>query len=102
MEIKINKLQDARTFGDARRKKHIDVNGRSTKFWASVTIEERELRGYFNTTDPNRGRWFINHKTHRGISSPKIIAAIRECLDNELAKNQPAFPMHRGGMLDED
>ena len=81
MEIKINKLEDARTFGDARANLHIDENGRSTRYRASVTIEERELRGWFNTTDPNRASWFINPRTNRYVTSPKIIASIRHCLD---------------------
>lgn len=84
MEIKINKLNDARTFGDARANLHIDENGHSTRYWASVTIKERELRGYFTTTDPNRARWFINPKTNRYVTSPKIIASIRHCLDSAI------------------
>ena len=94
MEIKLNDLRDTRTFGDAKRNRHIDPNGRSTKWWASVTItaKARELRGHYDVTCPFRGV-LMNPETGRFSRSPKIVAAIRECLDYAIGNSDVPAPL---------
>ena len=96
MEIKLNDLRDTRTFGDAKRNRHIDPNGRSTKWFASVTItvsgKARELRGSYESTCSFRGV-LMNPETGRFSRSPKIVAAIRECLDYAIGNSDIPAPL---------
>lgn len=92
MKITLNELVDGRTIGDVYDKRHTDESGRSTYYWASITISQgtdgvarREARGHFDTTCKYRGR-FIYPETGRWVSSKKIINAIRAFLDDEISK----------------
>jgi len=91
MKITLNELRDARTISDVYHKRHQDANGRSTLFWASITISQgtdnvarREARGHFDLTCKYRGR-FVYHGTRRWVTSKRIISAIRSFLDDEIA-----------------
>jgi hypothetical protein len=95
MNITVNEIRDTRTIQDVYRNRHTDENGRSTYYWASVTVSQgvdgvaqRELRGFFQTDDPHRGRAFLNPETGRYARSKKIATKIRVAIDLELATSE--------------
>ena len=95
MNIYVNEIRDSRTIQDVYRNRHTDENGRSTYYWASVTVSQgvdgvakRELRGFFQTDDPHRGRHFLNPETGRYARSEKIANQIRVAIELKLAITQ--------------
>ena len=88
MKVTLNKIKDCRSIWDCYKKKFTNDNDRSTRYGVEVTIENgkttRTARGIYDTTNRYRGR-LLYHGTDRYVTSPKIIEAIRDCIDGELA-----------------
>ena len=88
MKVTLNKIKDRRSLWDCYQKRFTNGNGRSTLYGVEVTIENgksiRTARGMYDTTSRYRGR-LLYHGTDRYITSPKIIEAIRDCIDGALA-----------------
>ena len=88
MRVTLNTISDRRSLWDCHQKRFTDGNGRSTLYGVEVTIENgkttRTARGMYDTTNRYRGR-LLYHGTGRYITSPKIIEAIRDCIDGALA-----------------
>lgn len=88
MKVTLNNIKDCRSLWDCYKKKFTNDNDRSTLYRVEVTIENgqatRTARGMYDTTSPYRGR-LLYVGTDRYITSQKIIDAIRDCIDGELA-----------------
>ena len=88
MRVTLNKIKDCRSWWDCYQKRFTNDNDRSTHYGVEVTIENgkttRMARGIYDTTSRYRGR-LLYFGTDRYITSPKIIDAIRDCIDGELA-----------------
>ena len=88
MKVTLNKIKDRRSLWDCYQNRFTNGNGRSTLYGVEVTIENgksiRTARGMYDTTSRYRGR-LLYHGTDRYITSPKIIEAIRDCIDGALA-----------------
>ena len=97
MMIKLNDLKDSRTLIDVGRGKYTDESGRSTLYWASITIcqgtdgvAQREACGIYDTKSKYRGR-FLYRETGRYMTSPRIISAVRAFVDQEIANSSIGF-----------
>lgn len=88
MKVTLNTIRDRRSLWDCAKKRFTNGNGRSTLYGVEVTIENgkttRTARGMYDTASRYRGR-LLYHGTDRYVTSPKIIEAIRDCIDGELA-----------------